>query len=798
MRFRPMIGKTAIVGASLLAAMACGKKKSSSSAAASGAVEPNDDTLVTLATGALQLAGEVTILQGKESGTSLALNSKEVSFKLMDERTVRLRMTNEAFEDIEKSGEIMCILSQTKFWEQANAGVYQAQVDNNKCSRSNSGGGGGGEGGDSSDNQAPDLQVVYVKSVREENKPLIAEMRVAANEGKGEDVFYHVKVVVVEPPSDAAPAGIFDMRYTAHMGTQVGESGFIRTKKTAGDKFVLESGGNGSGGEGRTNKSQGIAELEVLDENTVIGYVHSDSAGTEGQYSYTSKGQARFDDKFLNVDYVTSNTSPQGTNTSDLKGCYDLNKYKTAMFRYDLVDSTGKVVQRNSGFPVEFTKDGQTRHGWAGYYGLWLGESGSVATGDTVNKVTWGNGTKSSTPYTVFAAPGKLTKMTKATVTLGELKGVDLNFWDGGSNYIVKWDGSTLSKTAKITNGNNGPEEEAASGAVTIPQWGANIWIPSLNANIQISSQMTLADSLSLSYHSQKIVSGTADVPTCELKCYQNCPVMAPAASAFERSQGGQGGPMVSALYKTTSVNWGGGAQEVNQAQNVSGTALATYTWDASTQNLKEGSTAFALPSGLSTDQSSSQNMQNVFSGALICASDWTAIPNKESLDPWRMANEVTTFYSFQSGSMDWNKFIGLKDSTGAFVAFDAPLELSYTHTTANDWDGNTDTSFIGKSFRLQYSGPGNLQGIPWKYSKDTGHHMPLFSIKSGATVGAYKIYPIDGEQRLAKAEAASCAAIPLEGAPELPSLDSLTAVDVGSIGDASSELRYVGGVAVE
>lgn len=795
MKLKRLVRKTAIVGASLMIASACGKKsKSSTDAVSDGSIAPTEDALVTLATGALQLAGEVAILKGKDASTTLALGSKEVSFKLLEDHPVRLRVTNEAFEDLEKAGSIMCFLSQTKFWEQANNGVYQAQVDSKKCEPDK----GGGNGDDSSggEDESPDLQVAYIKSVREENKPLIAEIRIAAG-GDKEEAYYHVKVIVVEPPSSTAPAGIFDMHYTAHMGSKVGETGFIRTKRTSADKFVLETGSSGSEGGGNEGKSQGIAELQVEDEVTVAGFLQSDSAGNWGEQKYSSKGIARFADNYLNVNFTSTHSGPQGENKEELKGCYDLGKYKTAMFRYDLVDTaTGVTKKLNSGFPIEFDKDGKTQRGWAGFHGVWLGESGSVKTGDTIKKVSWTGGKKSTSDYTVFAAPGKLTKLTKASVTLGDLKGVDLNLYDMGSQYIVKWDGTTLSKTAKVTNGKNGPEEEAATGAVTIPQWGINFYVSSLNAMIRISKEDVLSNSLAISYFAEKVVSGTAEVPSCEMVCFQNCPVMAPAASDFARSQGGMNGPMVSGLYKKTSVSWGGGAaSDSNQSQNIS-TPLATYTWDASTQNLKEGSTAFALPSGLS---SSSQDLQMINSGSLVCAADYAAISgNKASIDPYRMQNGLTSFYRFNAGANDWNKFISLKDSTGTFVSFDQPLELSYTHTTANDWDANTDTSFIGKSFRLQYEGPGNLHGIPWKYAKEIGHQMPLFSIKSGVTVGAYTIYPINGEQRLAKAaDEASCAAIPLEDAPALPELDGV-AIDVGDLGDSSSVLRYIGGVAVE
>ncbi len=796
MIIKPILKKSAFIGAaSLLVIASCGKKKSSSSSSTSDSVEPNEDTLVTLETGALQLAGEVTILKGKDAAAgSLAL--KEVAFKLADNRTVRLRMTNEAFQEVERAGEIMCFLSQTMFWEQANAGVYQAQVDENKCSREQEGGdsgGGGQQGGGSSasSGQTPKLVTVYVNSTREENKPLIANMRLVEGE-KGE---YHVKVVVVEPPSDTAPAGIFEMRYTGHAQGQIMGNGFIRTKKTAGGtKFILETGSSESGG-GRTGSSKGIAELEAIDENTMIGFLSSDSSGTETerQQSYSSVGKARFDANFLNVDYTTSYSSPEGSGGEALKGCYDLNKYKTAIFRYDLVDAAGATVKRNSGFPIEFTQDGAVRHGWAGYYGMWLGEDGSASTGMEVNKVDWTNGQKVSTPYTVFAAPGKLTKMTKSTITLGDLKGADLNYWDNGSNYIVKWDGSTLSKTAKQTWTGDGPEEEAASGEVTLQQWGTHLWVPSLNASIQIPGNVSLSDSLTLGYHSQKIVSGTSEAPTCNLVCYSNCPKMTPAAEDFQQSSGQQMGPSTSNLYYTVSTNWG----TSNQAQTLS-TPIKTYTWDSTAQNLKLDGTAFALPSGLSTEQNSQQ--QNVYSGALVCSDVMDAVTNKASKGPWELQNSLDTYYTFSAGPQSWNQFVSLKDkTTGQFVAFDAPLNLPYTHTSANDWDGNTDTSIVGKNYRLEYAGPGQLQGIPWKKDANVGHHMPLFSIRSGTKIGEYTIYALDGEQRLAKAASdASCSSIPLDTAPELPSLEGLPTIQHTALGDADSELRYVGGVAVE
>jgi hypothetical protein len=236
-------------------------------------------------------------------------------------------------------------------------------------------------------------------------------------------------------------------------------------------------------------------------------------------------------------------------------------------------------------------------------------------------------------------------------------------------------------------------------------------------------------------------------------------------------------------LYKTTTVVWDR-EYTTNQAANIT-SALATYTWDATNHNLKEGSVAFALPS----DLSDSDSLDNIWSGALVCEAD---VPSDTSIDPYRLQNEVTTYYRFSAGAQNWNKFQGLKDADGAFVKFDAPLELSYTHSTASDFDGNSTQD--GKSFRLSYNGPGQLHGMPWKFDKDIGREMPLFSIKAGVKIGDYTVYPRDGEQRLVKTADSNCAGLSLSGISKLPSNENKI-ITIAWSESEDTEIRYIGGV---
>lgn len=782
-----------LVGGVLALAPACSKKKSNSSGGGAGTTTvlvPTEDAEVTLPTSQLLLSSSVTILPAKTSSAGLKLNGTKPYALTVEGRTLYLRVSNEAFRTIEQAGSIMCFFGQTKFWEQANQGVYKAMIDESQCEKDSGGGGGqGGQGGEGGESRGQKLMVMFAKATREEGKPLIGEFRIP--EG---DATIHAKVVVVAPPSDENPAGIFSMSYTFYnAGGQAGQYGFIRTKRSETGAFLLEMAMNEDNGSDRSGHSLGVAELtRDAETDDFVGYVRSDSSYAEGQNSSAEAYKVRFDADFLNVSGGSTGNWNGHTHTQTADGCYDRNKYKTGIFRYDIADASGNTVTLNSGFPAEFDLDGQTYPANVSYYGLWTNNM-NLPNGSTVYKVDWGeNGNKTRTPYTLFKADGKLMKLTKSSTTLGALKGVDLMHWDMGSSFILRWDGSKLSKVSKVTYSEKGMEEEPASGDVTIPDWGLNIYVSSLNAQVNLSSQVALSDATVISFHSEETVSGTSDVPAGDLVCFSNCPVMNPSVAAFQPSQGQMNGPSKSALFKTTTVTWDQ-VYEVNQSPNVT-SPLGTYTFDASSLLLKEGSTAFALPSGFPSNEDELRNYSSLHSGALIPAAAWQAIADK-SIDPFRAEQEVSVYYRWIAGPSPWSQFQSLKDAQGTFVKFDKPLEFNYTLATADEFDGLTDPNVVGKSYRLNYGGPGQLWGIPWKYNKDVGHEMPLFSLKAGTKLGDYTVYPIEGDQRMAATDAANCAGLGLDDLPELPAMEN-NSVNVGTFGDDNSPTRYIGGVA--
>lgn len=85
----------------------------------------------------------------------------------------------------------------------------------------------------------------------------------------------------------------------------------------------------------------------------------------------------------------------------------------------------------------------------------------------------------------------------------------------------------------------------------------------------------------------------------------------------------------------------------------------------------------------------------------------------------WKAWSVLPVFYTWETGLRDYNQFTALK-SGSTIVKFEAPLQVTYTH---EQLDGTkTDSKYNGVKFYLDYSGFGQLNGIPGKcVDMDTG-----------------------------------------------------------------------------
>jgi hypothetical protein len=104
------------------------------------------------------------------------------------------------------------------------------------------------------------------------------------------------------------------------------------------------------------------------------------------------------------------------------------------------------------------------------------------------------------------------------------------------------------------------------------------------------------------------------------------------------------------------------------------------------------------------------QYQNGVMSGVLFVNLSDALCPGNASPATYcaNQANSASVYYVWQTGPGSYNQFAALKDSSGTFVQFDAPLNVGFTVPA-----GAAYGSYAGTSLTLQYDGFGNLWGIP-------------------------------------------------------------------------------------
>jgi hypothetical protein len=171
--------------------------------------------------------------------------------------------------------------------------------------------------------------------------------------------------------------------------------------------------------------------------------------------------------------------------------------------------------------------------------------------------------------------------------------------------------------------------------------------------------------------------------------------------------------------------------------------------------------------------------------GKLAC--DW----NANQVCGWKAWNSLDEFYTWETGPHSWNKFTAVKDANGGIVSFDPPLQVEYVYPvdgTAGINRAEIDNKYRGSKFFLQYTGFGNLQGIPGKCvnpadpsqkvsdcSQPGFRWVPEFTIPADATLAAtgaeYLVKPLDIEQRMSKVDGACTDLNPVDISSQWPNV---------------------------
>jgi hypothetical protein len=199
------------------------------------------------------------------------------------------------------------------------------------------------------------------------------------------------------------------------------------------------------------------------------------------------------------------------------------------------------------------------------------------------------------------------------------------------------------------------------------------------------------------------------------------------------------------------------------------------YVFSQSDMTLRKGTStsdpAVALNGGVSFTDNTSQFQWGLESGAMVEPAD---LPG--SL--WDIYDtEGNVYYQYRFGPNNYDKLImAMEGSTP--LTFDQPLTFDYTHSTANDRNG--DATYDGKKFLLRYQGEGHIDGFPWDQvdrdgDGDPDMWFPQVSLKDNVQltdgVTNYRVKALYGDLTLEPAP--SCTGLSLA----LPSASLPTAV---------------------
>jgi len=766
----------------------------------------------------LTVASQVSVVDPRLSGSVAAVAPLKIGFfsamlapsfpatsdYIKDKTNVYVQ--ERSAEQFDTINNILCMMGQSKYDAMLNKGDYIALVDNNVCDSSSksdaSNSAQSSQQSQSSSANMPNYSKFTVNSSRaDDNSPEYVKVWIHDN-GKGqpgEAMLIYAYIKIVEGKSDTNPYGIFTMDFAGYpvapngiVASTPASKGTLRAVRSVPadvtSKVLLQFVSNDSRFEGQCggliNSLTQVTLDRTPDGSGGAGHVKNAFSGG------TCSGGANFNLAFDANDFFRQNL---GNGDSV---CLDRVHFKESAWSYGLYDATGTRVQRNSGFPISYTSGGKTYNGYIGYGGLWMDNSAPAITdGTVVNRMDYSNGQSTSTPYTVFASKGKLKKHSRKTMTLADIKNLPLGYFEQtmtssgstGTNYQVSWDGTNFNKIAQMPQNCTG---NCSWSNLTAPYatikvdhlpWGTlNFWSQNGGGQFQVPlSSCTYTNppmvqgqppqpgytvcaaptnALPVIYYAEDLVyPGDSTVPTT-LTCYNNCPDVVNGQAVSTMNSGPSNTATTYSFDRSALM-----LKDSNGANVVSTTTNSLQQWGVQTG---------ALFDKVILTQT------NPDTGKPYLQCDWKNFQtNQYDVCGWKAQSELPAYYTWETGPNTYNQFIGIKDqTTGAIKKFDPPLKVKYVNAE-------------GTTFMLDYSGFGQLNGIPGKcVNMDTGadadcsqggsgnnsiRWVPQFTIPGLTSVSATDpaantsttcyVKPLAVEQRMLKDTAAgACSALAL------------------------------------
>ena len=639
---------------------------------------------------------------------------------------------DESMEALEIINEILCSMDQTQYATAnlVNADPYIALIDNEACSKSSDKS--SEQGNQSSGSAAEELETWVVKSERSSSSAshIVRVWIKEDSEGEFEPAKeIQAKAKIVEGVSATSPNGRFHLDFKMVNASDTSKTiatGYLETVDRDDDLIEFQFA------------MEGTDDFDVSEGSHVVTNV----AGTEG-HAYASHSFSMGSFTETGAYQVAYNGNYYKTVKGSTEKCLDRKNYNSKVFRYGVYSASGSRLNiANPGFGITIDTDDDgtiDEFGWAGYWGIWFPDSITITNGMEVKRDVSGT----ETTYTVVYAPGKLIKHTRSTLTLADLASDNLDYWDeNGQGVRVQWTNGNLYEVATQSFGQSGPTWTTLDTPVLFSYFADSwygFWREGIgNVQLVVPSSGIISNTTEVSIDTQAIQVASDLSGELTLNCYQDCP---------------------HANITQAQIDWTDSATPFETDSNNVNTPTV-YTISPTDMTLKLSGESVALVTGV-IPGSTSPNSWGVHSGGMVTDAVKATMTN-----PWDVWSQ-DVFYSWETGHQQWNKFTGLKDSNSTAVDFDPPVQLRYTHTASSD------------TYFLDYSGFGELHGIPWEQDEDMNNRWyPTLTIPDGSEATnsgtTYYIRALDMEQTMQTVAASNCSGLTINtsiGAPQAVSV---------------------------
>ena len=679
-----------------------------------------------------------------------------------------LYVYDESMEVLDEINSIMCMIGQTRYPDMVNLGDYIAMIDTGPCDRREDH---SSDSSNQSSSETESFEKWTVNSSRASNSsPHVVNAWIELTDDDFADEI-HAQMVVTEAASATNPFGLFTINFSEFMEGELAGTGNLTVSET--DLGFIDIQMNiGDGSEQvhavlTPGEDSGVAFGSRLDFGGPDGEEGAEGAEGAGEGSLQTIGIA-----FDSAHYLTSFETLEGTRNV----CMDRVNFNKNVWRYNLYDETGAVVDRNSGFGIKIGEsDTGDNFAWAGYWGIWVPDHLTLTNGDQVTDDEGEN------TYTFTQANGRVIKRTKGEMTLADLEGDTYQWsdWEDGTAYTVEWNGTNFVKTGTQSCGENGCEITALDPEEVMEfetyEW-FGIWKQGFGSvNCVTDENGAFSADQTCTYFTEEFVTPSDDMfanGDVTLYCYFDCPKPNLTADDFNNGTTYSDNKTQEWVLNEETDQWE--PEELPEPYVYILDSNFNLTYGGESVSISDAEAANVDPFGL--------NGWGTHSGAMLTSTEgMTAI--------WEAWDQAVS-YNYETGPNEWNKYSGLIDSNGDAVAFDPPLQCLYE-------------SEENGTYLLDYSGEGELHGIPFekieKEDSDFEHWRAKFAIEDGTELtcgdATYYVRQMTIEQSMQEEEDSSeCNTLSIDNLPSAPT-NEFTDPEMGDAPTVTNAPAVIGGV---